>query len=372
MELVVVGAGVFGLSTALEMRAAGWEVTVVDAGPAPHPEAASTDISKVVRADYGTDTLYVDLMDEAWAGWSAWSSRMPRPLLHRDGFLLLTQRPMVPGDFEHDSFTTLRGRGVAVRRLDGLSEPWRPAAFADGYLNPESGWVESGAVVGWMAEEARRLGVRFVVDRVRHVRDGVAHGVAAHRGDAVVVAAGAWTPRLIPSLAGVLTPRGQPVLHFAAPGRAFDGPSFAAWAGDITRTGWYGFPTTQGVVKVAHHGGGVPWPGEVPDAVVDAARAFLRETLPSLAEAAVVARRVCPYCDSADSHFWVDRLPDDPRVLVASGGSGHGFKFAPVLGRLVRDVLEDRSSAYRARFAWRQVSGARSDGARCDVETAWS
>jgi glycine/D-amino acid oxidase-like deaminating enzyme len=70
---IVVGAGVFGLSAALELRARGFGVTLLDPGPIPHPLAASTDISKVVRIEYGADALYSQLAEEAREGWLAWN-----------------------------------------------------------------------------------------------------------------------------------------------------------------------------------------------------------------------------------------------------------------------------------------------------------
>jgi sarcosine oxidase / L-pipecolate oxidase len=87
-------------------------------------------------------------------------------------------------------------------------------------------------------------------------------------------------------------------------------------------------------------------------------REFLAVTFPLLHEAPVVYTRVCLYCDSPDGHFFIGRDPDRPRVAVASGDSGHAFKFAPVLGALVADVVEGRSDPLQARFAWR--AGARS------------
>ena len=89
------------------------------------------------------------------------------------------------------------------------------------------------------------------------------------------------------------------------------------------------------------------------------------ETFPELLDAAVESTRVCLYCDSVDGHFWIDRDPDDPRVTVAAGDSGHGFKFAPALGELIADVVE--GAAPSPRFRWRPADTAEGfrDAARC-------
>ena len=82
-------------------------------------------------------------------------------------------------------------------------------------------------------------------------------------------------------------------------------------------------------------------------------REFLAATFPLLQEAPIVYTRICLYCDSCDGHFWIARDPDRPGVVVASGDSGHAFKFAPVLGPLIADVVEGRPHPLQARFAWR-------------------
>ena len=73
--VVVAGAGVFGLTAAMELRSRGYAVTVVDPGPVPHPLAASNDVSRMIRMDYGDDKLYSDLGAEAIDGWHTWNER---------------------------------------------------------------------------------------------------------------------------------------------------------------------------------------------------------------------------------------------------------------------------------------------------------
>src|SRR5262245_40359997 len=118
-DVIVVGAGVFGLSSALALRARGCVVTVVDPGPIPHPRAASTDLSKAVRADYGRDDLYTDWMLEALPRWRAWNERWGRELFHETGVAFLSGRPPQPGGFEHESARRLIARGIPVELLRG-------------------------------------------------------------------------------------------------------------------------------------------------------------------------------------------------------------------------------------------------------------
>ena len=121
-RIVVLGAGVFGVTSALALRRRGHAVVLVDPGPLPRPEAASTDVSKIVRLDYGADALSTELMERALGGWRAWNEESGRTLFHEDGLLVLAQGPLQPGSFEGDSLDTLSRRGhrlqlVQVRRV---------------------------------------------------------------------------------------------------------------------------------------------------------------------------------------------------------------------------------------------------------------
>lgn len=93
-------------------------------------------------------------------------------------------------------------------------------------------------------------------------------------------------------------------------------------------------------------------------------REFLKTTFPSLAEAPLAGSRVCLYGDTFDGHFWIDHDPARPGVVVAAGDSGHAFKFTPVLGGLIADVVERKPNPWAARFAWREPKSRDSEGAR--------
>jgi glycine/D-amino acid oxidase-like deaminating enzyme len=84
-------------------------------------------------------------------------------------------------------------------------------------------------------------------------------------------------------------------------------------------------------------------------------RRFLRETFPALVESSVVYTRLCLYCDTLDEHLWIDHHPQRPGLVVAAGGSGHGFKFAPILGDLIADVVEQKPNPYKDKFGWREL-----------------
>lgn len=380
---MIVGGGVFGISAAIEFRLRGWEVTVCDPGPLPHPDASSTDISKAVRMDYGADALYTDMAEASIEGWCRWNLEWEEQLYHPDGFLMMTRAPMNPGSFERDGFDLLRGRGHPVQRIDqdalaSRFPAWRVDDYVDGYFNSNGGWAESGRVVHTLLGEAARRGVllreglkfaslRMQGDRVCGINlddEGSIHA------DCVLVAAGAWTPALLPWLADRLWTVGQPVLHFRPETPDdFRGDRFPVWGADISNSGWYGFPlSAEGIVKVGHHGAGMPMhpdaPRRLPDGHEERCRGFLKATFPALAEAPLVGSRICLYCDSFDGNFLIDSDPDHPGLVVAAGGSGHGFKFAPVLGGLIVDIVEGVENEWAPRFGWRSLGSRRVEQAR--------
>lgn len=357
MIISVVGGGIFGLTAALELRARGHAVTLHEPGPIPHPLAESTDISKVVRLDYGDDADYTALGEAALAGWRRWNARWPAPLFHETGVTFLSREPMHDrSGFEHASYTLLTARGHALERLDAAEisrrfPAYHPGALVDGYWNPQGGWAAAGAVVSQLAVDAVAAGV--VIDP-RAVRD-----LETLNAELTIVCAGAWAAGLLPELTGSVRPIGQPVFHLRPDDPAlFAAERFPVFGADIARTGYYGFPATaDGLVKIANHGTGLPVAHDR-DRVVDPVqelelRAFLASTFPSLATAPIVYRRLCVYGDTLDGHFWIARHPTRENLAVATGGSGHAFKFAPVLGALIADLALGEPHPLAHKFRWR-------------------
>ena len=382
-SILILGGGCFGLTSALELRARGWKVTVIDQGRLPHPDAASTDISKVVRMDYGNDEQHTAMGERSLTRWRAWNAKWGEGLYHEDGFLVMSRNEMQPGGFEHDSRQVLTTRGHKLRRtsaemLRDLHLAWNHSVYRDGYLNPIGGWVESGRVIAKLAAEARAVGIEIIEDVAdpRPQFDGTrCIGIASSNGiqwmaEHVLVAAGAWTPTLLPHLQDVMWATAQTVFHFKPHDpQPFTPPQFPVWGADIGKTGWYGFPANaDGLVKVANHGPGrrvnANEPRSMPAGEEERYRAFLRETFPSLAEAPLHSSRVCLYCDTFDGAFWIDHDPAHPGLIVAAGDSGHAFKFTPVMGEIIADVVERKPNAWASRYRWREKTSAHSDGAR--------
>ncbi len=372
---LVVGAGIFGAAAALELARRGHSVTLLDPGPLPHPLAASTDISKVLRMEYGTDETYMSMMEEAFDGWRSWSrrwrSRREPDLYHETGVLMVCRSPMEPGGFEYESWKMLTARGHEPERVDAGAmrdrfPAWNADVYVDGFFHALGGYAESGAVVKWLVDEAERAGVTLRAgSRVSGMLEGHGRigGVRLENGEALeaketLVAAGAWTGKLL-GFEHEIRATGHPVLHFRPRDPSLFAPQrFPVFTADVARTGLYGFPVNRdGVVKVALHDEGVAIDPDAPRTVSPPQEARMRElladTLPALSDAEVVYRRLCLYADTQDEDFWIAHDPEREGLTVASGGSGHGFKFAPVLGPLIADTVEGKDHPLAGKFRWR-------------------
>jgi glycine/D-amino acid oxidase-like deaminating enzyme len=390
-RVIVVGAGINGVTTAIELKKRGHGVILIDPGPLPHPLAASTDISKAVRAAYGPDEDYTALAERSIELWREWNREFGVELYHETGVLFLRRRTMQAGDFEYESCKILQKRGHKLEHISSVKLRKRFPAFNaelyhDGFFDPQAGYVESGRVVATLVERAKSLGVELRErakllaldegdDRVKGIVLQDRHRIA---GDAVVVAVGAWTSYALPFTGKFFRATGHPVFHLK-PQKAelFSPERFPFFGADISTTGYYGFPLNQGVVKIANHGPGREMSPESPERAVTPQeekdlREFLSGSLPALANAPIVYTRICMYCDTSDGDFWIAPDPERPGLVIATGDCGHGFKFAPVLGEIIADAVEGKSNPLLQKFRWRpQVkAGEAKEAARFRPKTS--
>jgi glycine/D-amino acid oxidase-like deaminating enzyme len=372
-SVIVIGAGINGVTAAIELKKRGHKVILLDPGPLPHPLAASTDISKAVRTAYGTDQEYAALAERSIPLWREWNLEFRTELYHEVGFLFLRQLQMQPGDFEFESLRVLEQHSRKVERIDSAKlrdrfPAWNAEHYRDGFLEQQAGYVESGCAVALLIERAKSLGVelregcKFAgLDQIdNRVKGIVLEDRQRIIGDIVVMTAGAWTPYILPFTRKFFRATGQPVFHLRPrKPELFTPERFPVFGADISTTGYYGFPLSgEGVVKVANHGPGREMSPESSDRAVTPQeeknlREFLSWTFPTLADAPIVYTRICLYCDTHDGHFWIAPDPERLGLIVATGDSGHGFKFAPVLGEIIADAAEGKSNPLLEKFRWR-------------------
>ena len=211
-DFLIVGAGIFGITTAIELRKQNYSVAILNPDSIPHPLAASTDISKIVRMEYGADLQYMDMANTSIDRWKAWNDLFKDTLYHEVGFLLLCQRPMETEgqSFEWNSFQSLLQKGFQPHRLDkkSITENYPVFAngkFVDGFFHSKAGFVEASRAVARLTDYARELGVEvFEEKKVKRLleKNNKVIGVKTeenenfHAGH-VIVCAGPNTPCLL-------------------------------------------------------------------------------------------------------------------------------------------------------------------------------
>lgn len=362
-RFVVVGAGVFGLSTAYHLLKDGeLDVIVLDKSTVlPAPDGSSTDINRIVRSSYG-NPFYSNLTHEAI---SIWKDDFPG-LYHESGVLVLGNSGYCKAAQVNDVAS-----GAVVAPLTDTPEtsPLAHLREASGYLNNSSGWADAEGGTRALLTKVQQLGGKVlgrktVVSPLFSPTADAVTGVKLQDGeeisaDAVILATGSWTPSFFssffPELSQRLTATGQSVgfvqLSEAEAERYKSVPVVLNFD-----NGFYVFPPNRDrLLKFAIHDGGYvnlpdsstpistprtisshgPAGLKIPKVMADKLRAGLKEIYPELAERPFCKTRLCWYADTEDADWIIDEHPKHPNLYIATGDSGHAFKFLPVLGRLV-------------------------------------
>ena len=359
-HVVVVGAGAFGGWTALSLLRAGFRVTLVDAWGAGHARASSGGETRVIRAVYGGEPVYIRMVRRALDLWREAEQRWRRKLFHEVGALW-----MFAGDdaFARRSVAPMRALGLAIDELTpaDAARRWPQMSFADVrsvFFEPRAGYLLARQACELVRESVVAEGGEY---RVAEVRPDASAGrrlaaVSLAGGgrlesDHFVFACGPWMGRLFPDVIGrrIVATR-QEVFFFGTPaGNAqYDDRALPAWVHMGDRV-VYGVPGNERRgLKVADDSAGAEVDPTTQDRApspdgIAGARSILSQRFPALAGAPLVEARVCQYEASSDGNFLVDRHPGFDNVWLVGGGSGHGFKMGPALGEHVAALVQGSS-----------------------------
>lgn len=358
-DALVIGTGGVGSAALYHLARRGARVAGIDRFAPGHDRGSSHGQSRLIRQAYYEHPDYVPLVLRAYQLWSQLEQTTGRRLLHPIGLL---QVGPAAGAVLAGVEASARAHQIGIERLtaDEIVRRWPgfriPAAWS-GLYEPQAGYLEVEAAVRAHAEQAVRCGAELHLGHAAlgWQRAGDDLVVRTEAGsfvcDRLIVTAGAWAAGLLADLAIALEVRRKPLFWFAAADayRAADGcPAFLF---ETTRGLFYGVPAIdrRGVKLAEHTGGQVVSDPLTVDRRLDPhderrVAAFAAEHLPALAGPAT-EHTVCLYTMSPDEHFVVDRHPREPRVVFAAGLSGHGFKFAPVLGEALADLALDGRTA---------------------------
>ncbi|CAH0046680.1 unnamed protein product [Clonostachys solani] len=370
-SVLIIGGGVFGTSTAYHLSIRGYHsVKVLDRFDAPSKDSAATDLNKVIRVDY-PEPLYTKLGLEALDAWKDPSSVLTG-LYHESG-VMFSGEESTHAWLEATRKTMLEAgrKGVKYMTSQEIGQNW-PAVTGKfpSWLNlwsPAGGWVPSGEALLRMANAARTNGVEYVSGDAGYTRrlvyDGNKKCIGAicndgsfHQADIVVIAAGANTATLVDARNEVeaqcsaicvlqLKPeeiekyKDMPVISNLEQGIIFppvqDGLIKLISCRAITN---YKNKILPGA-SVLHSTGDYPFDG-CPREIEHEVRSFVRDTVPELANRPFISTKLCWDGVAKDLNFRVCPYPDTTGLYIGTIGSNHGFKFLPVIGRYVADMLE--------------------------------
>jgi len=355
MHIGIIGAGIFGLASALELRNRNHEVCIFEQGTIPNERASSTDLCKVIRRT-SYEGSYLELAARAAHQWQTWHRQLSGAIYYRTGKLDIV-RDFAAGEPHYNSWKILGEGEGGLEILSPADARRRFPAFelrpSDTLLfDPWAGYLRSAQALEDLAALARSQGVQIreatPVKEIAVAGSGVdiICAEATERFDRTVVAAGPWIARLCPSCGQNLRVTRQQMAFFKpADPTPFAAETFPVWSVLSPEEDWYGFPfLPEGLVKIADD---IKGPAVDPDVDRDPtpdflakARRFIQERIPVLADAEPVGGRSCLYTNTPDNGFVVDWISE--RILVAGCGSGHGFKFGGSIGPVVADALEDK------------------------------
>jgi len=353
-DAIVLGLGGMGSATCDHLTRRGCRVLGLEQFPLVHDRGSSHGHTRIIREAYFEHPDYVPLVRRAFAHWYDLEQRLGRHLLTTSSCLNIGP---TDGELVEGVRASAREHGLAVEELTASEICRRYPAFSledryVGMLEQNAGflYVEAGVqahIDSALATGRANLRAEEPVLSWEVVGNGVSvrTGKGIYTADRLVITAGAWATRLLADIGVPLSVMRQTLLWFAPTRRdLFRRDKLPIYIMDTPTGHYYGLPAIDPFGhKVARHYGEdelqspdqVDW--QLHEADEQPVRAFLERHLPSAAGPRTRGQ-VCMYTLTPDRHFVIDRHPRHPQVSFACGFSGHGYKFAPVVGEILADL----------------------------------
>lgn len=362
-DAIVVGCGAMGASTSYNLSKRGLRVLTLEKFGLNHEQGSSHGKTRIIRLSYYEDSRYVPLLRRAFDSWRELESKSGKNLLQITGGLMMGTPD---GELVTGVLGSARAHGIPHRVLSSSEVEDEFEAFSLGddmcAVHEESaGILFPEECIMAFVEGAKGAGceIRFEesVNRWTSSPSGIEleSSKGTYVADRLILCAGAWNSKLLGKLLPLQCERQVP-FWFSSNGQACFTPQempvfiFEEDRGQF----YYGIPEVGHGVKVARtHGGEVGEPDSIRRNVteVDLApvRGFITRRLRKL-QGPPIASTTCIYTNTPDLNFALGSHPDDPRVTIVSACSGHGFKFASVVGEVAADFATEGKTAYDISF----------------------
>ena len=355
--VIVVGGGIIGISAAYRLAQLGKAVTVLDQFDVPNQWGASGDQLRVFRMTYGGDAFYTEMAVKSLPLWLELNHLVADKLLLQNGVLEFATSAH---GYEEQSFKVLSEMRLPVVKLDKAELRQRypminTRAVKYGLFHKDGGMIWAMRATAALAGLAQRKGVKIrphtriaavLRDRKLGIRGLKDSSGRLWEAESYVIAAGAWTPEVLKNDRLPLKVTRQEQLYLRPPiNRGRYRPEHFPVFGSQSY-GFYGYPLhIHGFMKIACDRKGPPGKPEAGDTRVLSpaferkCRTFLKRFMPELAGFTEMEGHIGYYSSTPDGDCILDRLPGAPNAFVAAGFSGHGFKFAPLLGKTLAELV---------------------------------
>jgi sarcosine oxidase len=361
-DVIVIGVGAMGGAASWQLAQRGYRVLALDQLAPPHQRGSSHGRTRVIRTAYFEHPAYVPLVRRAFTLWYDLEQVTGRHLLTSCPCLNVgpPQGILIPALEATVKQHQLPAQKLTAAEIRQQFPPLQVPEHYQGLLENQAGFLAVEDCVAAQIEAARRSGADIhlneaVLDWQReHDTYLITTTAGLYRTARLVIAAGAWATQLLRRLHIPLTVMRQVMLWFDVGKRRADfrRDRFPIFIAETSKGEFYGLPAIDPLgLKVARHYGApeLPDPDTVSWQTSDEddipVRHFVDEFLPGLGE--ITHRQVCLYTLTPDRHFVVDlEQTGGASLAIAAGFSGHGFKFAPVIGEILADLVTTGSTSH--------------------------
>lgn len=371
-DVIVVGAGVFGAWTAWNLLRDGKRVLLLDAHGPANARASSGGESRLTRTAYGGDGVYTRMAWESLPDWKWLSASTDPPIFHRLGALFLFGK-MEP--YAAQTLEVHRELSLPIETLDRAELARRFPQFGYdgielGLFEPDFGALMARRSVQALVARFAAAGGEYRLARAEappasmpgaeSLTELRVHGGERLEAADYVFACGPWLPKLFPDvLESRMFVTRQEVFFFAPPpGDARFAPgAMPGWVDFNQGEMFYGFPDLEARgVKIALDRHGPPMDPDADERLTSASvlaevRAYIGHRFPALDRRPLNESRVCQYENTSSGDFLIDRHPRWRNVWLVGGGSGHGFKHGPAVGRYAARLVSGGHLALEPRFS---------------------
>ena len=365
-DIVVCGLGAMGSAALYTLARRGVRVLGIERFAPGHDQGSSHGATRIIRLAYWEHPSYVPLLRRAYELWREFEAAAGQQLLHITGVAEIgpPDGVLVRGTLAAAQLHGLPHEVLSARELMRQLPAFRLPDDFVAVLQPDGGFLAAEPSIHALGALAQAAGaelrsgetVRAIEPRAGGVR--VVTGAGEVETGAVIVAAGPWTKSLLSDLPAPLKVTRQVMGWFAPHEPALFAPGqFPVFLIESVHGIHYGFPSFGGGVKIArhHHRDEVVEPDGYDRTVSAEDEALIRRALAEFLPAAngkLLDAKTCLYTMTPDGDFLIDHLPGAPQVIVASPCSGHGFKFAPVIGEILADLATHGATRHDiARFS---------------------